>query len=279
MLRRVSGPSVRAKASTKGTFCGESQDNPFARGHLPKGHAAGSLRTIRSCEGTFQCDMEQGVPELSTRARVPSKGKCCGESEDHPSVPRRLPREHAAGSLRTIRSRQGTLQRDMLRGVSGQSVRARAPFKGTCCGESQDNPCSRGRLPKGHAAGGIRGICSREGTIQSDVLQEVYGQSVFARAPFKGKCCRKSQDHAFARGHLPRGHPAGSIRDCPLAQGLLPCDHSMRGMSGTSVRLRAPFKETWNGEFQDCPFERGHHPRGHAARSVRKIRSCEGAIL
>ena len=117
MLRRVSGPSVRAKASTKGTFCGESQEHPLARGHLPKGHAAGSLRTIRSCEGTFQCDMEQGVPELSTRARVPSKGKCCGESEDHPSVPRRLPREHAAGSLRTIRSRQGTLQRDMLRGV------------------------------------------------------------------------------------------------------------------------------------------------------------------
>ena len=58
------------------------------------------------------------------------------ESKDIPLAPTHIPKGRAAGSLRTIRSRYRTFQRDMMRGVSGLSASAMAPSKGTFCGES-----------------------------------------------------------------------------------------------------------------------------------------------
>ena len=170
----VSGQSVRAKAPCKGTWCGESQNYPLSPGHLPRGHAG-------------------RVSGPSVRASAPFKGTCCGESQANLFARRRLAKGHAGRSLKTSRSRQGTFQREKVRGVSGPSIRAMAPSRGTCCGDSQDSPLARWHLPKGHAGG-------------------VSGPSVRARALSKRTCRGESQDYPFAQGHLLRGHGAVSLR-------------------------------------------------------------------
>ena len=91
-------------APSQGTCCGLFQDNPLARGHLRKGYAAMSLRTIQR---NF-------------------KGTCWGETQGYPLAPA----HH--------------FQWDVLRKVSGISARARKPSKGTWPGKPQDYPFVRG---------------------------------------------------------------------------------------------------------------------------------------
>ena len=77
------------------------------------GIAAVSLRTIQR---TFQKDKLRLVTWLSARASATSKGICFVESREFPFAAAHLSRQHAAGSLRNTRSRQGAFQRNMLRG-------------------------------------------------------------------------------------------------------------------------------------------------------------------
>ena len=128
MHRGISGQSVRARAPSRG-------------------HAAESLRTIRSRQGIYQGNILRGVSGPSVRAMAHSKRTCCGESQDYPFVRGHLPMRHGAGSLRTIDSREGTFQGDMLRRVSGPSVNAKTPIEVTFCGESQEYPFARWHLP------------------------------------------------------------------------------------------------------------------------------------
>ena len=154
----VSGLSARARAPSKGTCCGDSQTYPLAPGHLPKEHAAVSLRVIRSRQRNFRRDIFWAALGLSDRARSSSKGTCCGEFQDYLFARGYLLKGNAAVSLRTIRSRQRAFHRDMLRGVSGLSARGSLPPKVTCCAEFQNYPLARGRFPKGNAAASLKNI-------------------------------------------------------------------------------------------------------------------------
>ena len=91
----VSGLSAHATVFSKGTCLWESQDYPLARGHLPEGHAIGSLRTIRLRQRNFQRDMLRGVSGLCARASAPSKVTCCEKSQDNP-FPLKTPSAHGA---------------------------------------------------------------------------------------------------------------------------------------------------------------------------------------
>ena len=122
IARGVSALSARAVGPTKGNFCGVSQDFPFSRGCLPmdmlrraigisitlenrpKSFGAGSLRTIRPRDGTFQRDILWGISGISVYAGAHPKGTCCGESQGNPFARRVLPMRNGVGSLRSIRS-------------------------------------------------------------------------------------------------------------------------------------------------------------------------------
>ena len=220
-MQKVSGSCVRARSPSKGASFGEYQDHPLAQGLLPCEHSMG------------------GVSGTSVRLRAPSKETWNGEFQACPFEGGHHPRRHAAGSPRTFSSREGAFQGDMLRGISGQSVRVRATSKGTCCMESQDHPFASGHLPEGNAVGSLRTIRTEKGTFQSDMvrrvsglsvwrkgafqrdmLRRVSGQSVRARAPSKGKKCGQSQDYPLARGHLQKGYAAGSVRKIRSREGF-----------------------------------------------------------
>ena len=126
-LARVSGLSFFARKPSKVTWRVESQDYPLARGHLSRELAAGILRTIRSREGTFQGDMLLGVSGQSVRARAHFKVTCFGDSMGNPFLREHLSKGRAAESLRIMRSREVTFQRDILRGASRPFVGPRAP--------------------------------------------------------------------------------------------------------------------------------------------------------
>ena len=220
MLRCVSGLSARARAPSRGICCVESRENPLARGHLPKGHAAGSRRTIRTCQRTFQGGMLHGVLGVSARARAPSKEICCGESLDNPLTRGHLPKGQATVGLRAIcsrqrnfqrdllrslgntRSRQGAFQRSMLRGFLGLSARARSSSKGTCCSQSQDYPPAPAHFPQGHAAGSPRNISPRQvafthgsaaGSLRAiRSLQRSFQRDMLRGVPEQSPCERSS---------------------------------------------------------------------------------------
>ena len=161
----------------------------------------------------------------------------------------------------TLRSRQRNFQRDLLRGVSGISVRGSAPFKVTCCGESQEYPLAPGRFSTKHAAGILSLIRPRK-VFQRDMLRSVEGLSARASALSTGscfgesqeyqsasgrlstlKCCGESLDKSLASALLPKGHVAWSFRTIPLREIIFSYD-MLREASEPFVRSRVPSKGT-----------------------------------
>ena len=211
----------------QGASFGEYQDHPLAQGLLPCEHSMG------------------GVSGTSVRLRAPSKETWNGEFQDFPFERGHHLRRHAAMSVRKIRSRMGTFNEDMPGGFSGLSTRARAPSKGTCRGESQDNPMAQGLLPKGHSAESLRTIRSREGTFQET-------------------CCGESQNYPLVRGRFPMRHRAGSLRTIHSREGIFQFDMDW-GVSELTTRARVPSKVTCCGESQDHPSVPRHLSREHAA--------------
>ena len=104
------------------------------------------------------------------------------ESQEYPLAQGHLPKGSAAGNFRTIRSRGVIFQRDMMRGVTGLSVRASARSKGTCYGKFQSYPLAPAHFLRGHAAGNLRTIRLRGFIFQRDMLREVSGPSARASA-------------------------------------------------------------------------------------------------
>ena len=143
LLRGVSGQSAHARSFSKGTCCGESQDYPA---HLSKGFVTVGHRAICLRQHNFQRDLLRRVSGISARGSASFKATCCGESQEYPLAPERLPKEHAAGILCLIRPRKAIFQRDMLRSVTGLSARASALSTGSCCGESQEYQSASGHL-------------------------------------------------------------------------------------------------------------------------------------
>ena len=184
--------------------------NPFLREHLSKGSAAESLRIMRSREVTFQGDTLRGV-SATVRWR---KGSfhvtiACEECQEHPFAWGRLSKKHGTESFRTVHSNEGIIQGDMLRGVSGKSVRARAPSFETCRGESLDYPFAHGHLQWGHAEVILRTIHSRKGTFQGNIPRGISEPSIRAKVHSKGICFEESQvfsrscECSFYRGDVP----------------------------------------------------------------------------
>ena len=191
------GSSRLSVRSSKGTRSGESQGFPYARENLPEGlsvgslgassfaqgyiprvYAARNLRTIRSCDVAFQRGLVLGISGLSVRTRAPLWETYCGGPQDHPLARRFRQEGHAAVRLGTIRSRRGTYQRDIVRGVSALSACAWVPSKGMFSRESQSHPFARGQLPKKRTEGSLCAIRSREATFQRDIARGVLGLSV-----------------------------------------------------------------------------------------------------
>ena len=139
---------------------------------------------------------------LSALASAPSKGTCCGGSQDLTLVRDHFPKGHGALSLSAIRSCVSTFQRDLLRAVSGLSARAKGSSKATYFGECQDYPFVREHFPKGHVAVSLRNTLSREVIFQSDTLRCVLKHSACVSAPSKGTRYVESQDFPFAPAHL-----------------------------------------------------------------------------
>ena len=170
VLLGVSGQSARARSSSKGACCGESEDYPYLLAHLPRGHAAWGLRSICSRQGTSQW----------TNA---------AESQHYPLAQGRLPKRFAAGRLRAIRSREVILRSGFLRLVLGLFS---APFKRTSYGWSHGYLLAPAQLPRGSASWSLGNFRSRQRTFQGDMLRRVSGIPARARALFNETCCGNS---------------------------------------------------------------------------------------
>ena len=160
---------------------GEFQDYPA---HLSEGQVAVGHRAICSRQRNLQRDLLRRVSGISARGSVSFKATCCGESQEYPLAPERLPKEHAAGILSLIRPRKVIFQRDMLRSVTGLSARASALSTGSCFREPQEYQSASGHLSTWK------------------ILRGVLGQIARFSAPSKGTCCVEFQNNPLARDHL-----------------------------------------------------------------------------